>query len=376
MFQNPNHEKYGMLFDQAPTAMWMQQESTVIDANIRALELFASADRNGFVGKDILGFLAEDEDTLDYARNEAIALFRDVASGEYASVTWRFRKGDGMIIDIHADMGRIVIDGDVFIHVVARDVTGLNETMQSLRYSMQQTEEFIANFSHELRTSLFSILGFTSILRKEETILDIGQVREFLSILNVETLKISSLIEDVLSISRINAGISAKNRRPVDLMGVLEEMVIALAPHARQKGIALFLNRSDEALTACVDPDAVKSAFVNIVDNALKFTPMQGSVELLTALDPERSVVSVQVSDSGIGIPARDLPHIFNKFYRVRRSGSDSGGYGLGLAIARQVVEENYGSITVESEEGKGSVFSVEFPLFNGSIACLEDVTD
>ncbi|WP_165498796.1 HAMP domain-containing sensor histidine kinase [Chlorobium sp. N1] len=356
-------ESCRVFFDGAPTAMWLQQGREVVYANTLALSLFGCTAPECLAGKDILSFLVFGGGESGDEYQEALALLKAVEDGEAASVEWQCRRLDGVTVDLHVDLGRHVIDGEAFIHLAARDVTGVLEAMQGYRTAIRQTEEFIATFSHELRTALFSILGFSNILRQDSTVIDTEQMKEFLSILNVETLKISSLVEDVLSLSRIKGSASLDKRRLVDIGGLLEELVGGLADAAARKRVVLRLNLKDDGLNAFVAPDAVKRALINIVDNALMHTPAEGSVELRAFVDRLNSVVSVEVRDSGIGISAADLPHIFDRFYRVQRTGIQNDGYGLGLSISREIIGKNNGSIAVESEIGKGSVFRVDLPL-------------
>jgi len=366
MSQQTQSKPDTILFKHAPAPMWLQQGSIVIDANSRALDLFQGPGSERLIGTDITTLLSDCGQDGGDASLEALALFRDVENGNDATADWRCRKPDGSQMDLHTEMSPVDLDGQRFILIVAFDQSRLNRDREAMQTQRRQMQDFIGNFSHELRTSLFSILGFTSVLRQDEAVLDTGQFREFLSILNIETLKISSLVEDVLSLSRITAGAGVLKKRPADLIAILEELAGTMAEQATRNGVTLNQKLPDGPLTLVMDPDAIKRVFFNLIDNAVKHTPMGGWIELRADADTSRSSIIVKVIDSGLGIPARDLPHVFEQFYRVERSGFTPNGYGLGLSIAKQIVDAHEGSIAIESDEGAGTTITVVIPFSNG----------
>ena len=357
-----------MLFEQAPAAMWIQKGRIVVEANSRAHELFGSFDNNGFVGSDITGYLRGDSSGSIDIGSEALELFSSVEAGIDASAEWKITRLDGVPCEIHVDMGRMVYADELLIKVVAWDVTAVNLNQRQLAAARYHLEEFIANFSHELRTALFNITGFSNILRRNQDTRNTGQMNEFLAILNIETLKISSLIEEVLSISRITSGNSHLKRWPVDLGSILRKIVSLMESKASRKGVALRLQHTGDESMVCVDSESINRAIVNMVDNALKATPEGGSVVLELNNDARRAVATLQVKDSGIGIPADSIPFVFDPFFRVQRPERQEDGYGLGLTIAKKIIEAHGGSITVASEEGCGTAVTVELTLCEGNV--------
>jgi signal transduction histidine kinase len=171
------------------------------------------------------------------------------------------------------------------------------------------------------------------------------------------------MVQDLENLARYESEVLKLEKRDVDLAALARGIVSNHEPQFHAKAVALrFVERGTggNALTT-VDPDKMSQAVINLLSNALKYTPEGGSVEVATATGPETSEISV--SDTGIGISTEDLPMVFERFYRADSSRSrNSGGIGIGLAIAKAIVEAHGGRIRAESEIGKGSRFSIQLP--------------
>jgi len=222
-------------------------------------------------------------------------------------------------------------------------------------------DEFLATVSHELRTPLNAILGWTRMLRT-------GAVEPKALTRVLETIERNAraqtqLVEDILDVSRIIAGKIRVNIQKTDLHGVARAALDAVRPAADAKGVVLLADLQEGSAEFCGDPDRLQQVIWNLLSNALKFTPKDGSVELRIAR--VRSHVEISVSDTGVGIPSEALPHVFNRFWQADSSITRAqGGLGLGLAIVRHLVEVHGGTVQAESEgEGKGARFSVRMPL-------------
>lgn len=237
--------------------------------------------------------------------------------------------------------------------VVMREVT-------ELRRAERLRRELTANVSHELRTPLTSIKGFTETLLAGACA-DEATCRRFLTIIDAEATRLMTLVEDLMALSRFESRAVHMDVAPVRLDSLVAEAADRMRPQAERHRIALRTAPS-AAVTVTADADRVLQVLTNLIDNAIKFTPDAGWVEL--TLRTGRHDATVSVSDSGRGIPADDLPRIFDRFYRVDRSRSrDAGGTGLGLAIAKHIVEAHGGRITVTSRIGRGSVFTFTLPI-------------
>jgi two-component system sensor histidine kinase SenX3 len=222
--------------------------------------------------------------------------------------------------------------------------------------------DFVANVSHELKTPATSLRLLAETL--EETIdEDPVQARLFAAQLKKETERLSQLISDLLDLTRLESEERVENPVPVDVRSVLMTVLARMRRVARRKNITLQWKRFGRAAQYIVHGDETQltSMFTNLVDNAVKYTPPGGRVEVTGGF--EDSEVVIRVSDTGIGIPEGKLPRIFERFYRVDKARSkETGGTGLGLSIVKHVAENHGGRVTVESTLGEGSTFTVYLP--------------
>lgn len=220
-------------------------------------------------------------------------------------------------------------------------------------------KDFVANVSHELKTPIASIKGFA------ETLLDSGademhSKEKFLRIIHEESNRMQLLIEDLLTLSRLERDGFELIKSTVDLQILAEEIVPVATQQAARNHIR-FQVEIDEHLTVEADRDKLKQVMLNLLDNAISYTPEQGEVTL--SIKETESFARIRVKDTGIGIDTEMLPRIFERFYRVDKARSrNTGGTGLGLAIVKHIAEVHGGKITVESKPDNGSAFSVYFP--------------
>jgi two-component system, OmpR family, phosphate regulon sensor histidine kinase PhoR len=222
----------------------------------------------------------------------------------------------------------------------------------------QMRKDFVANVSHELKTPVTSIKGFT------ETLIDGAMhnqdtLEAFLSIINKESNRMQTLIQDLLDFSKIEQQEFKLNIQDFDLYELIKEVITMLNKKAKSKDIGLELEFNREELYIQGDHDRLKQVLINIISNAILYTPPRGSVKVL--LFEYEKTVKIHVKDTGVGIEQEEIPRIFERFYRVDRARSrDSGGTGLGLAIVKHLVEAHHGNITVKSTMGEGSEFMIE----------------
>lgn len=247
--------------------------------------------------------------------------------------------------------------------LVLRDVTELKR-LEEVRM------EFVMNVSHELRTPLTAIRGYV------ETLLDGGlkdgeEAQRFLEIIHRHAERLGRLLNDLLDLSNIELERAPLHCRPLALPEIVRQALTTLTPLAEQKGVELTAAVPDELPSILADRDRLFQILVNLVDNAVKYTPEGGLVRLRAAILPttptqgthSQSVVEIVVEDTGIGIPRKDLPRITERFYRVDKARSrEQGGTGLGLAIVKHLVQAHGGTLTIESELGKGTRVRVTFP--------------
>ena len=222
--------------------------------------------------------------------------------------------------------------------------------------------DFVANVSHELKTPATSLKLLAESL--EETLEeDPVQARLFAAQLKKETERLAQLITDLLDLARLESQEQIDYPGVVDVRGVLMTVLARMRRVARKKDITLQWKRFGKAAQYTVrgDETQLTSMFTNLVDNAVKYTPPGGRVEVTGGTEGDEVVISI--ADTGIGIPERNLPRIFERFYRVDKARSKAtGGTGLGLSIVKHIVENHGGRVTVESVPGEGTTFTVRLP--------------
>jgi signal transduction histidine kinase len=238
---------------------------------------------------------------------------------------------------------------------VSRLATTFNGLLARLERSFQRERQFNADASHELRTPLAAMQSILAVMR--QGVHPIREYRAALDDLAKETSRLHALVEDLLRLARAESA-SRLHPEALDLAVVLADVAETLRPLAVSKGLSLTCKLPD-SLPFTGDMDALIRLFVNLLDNAIKYTH-EGGVILSACCDGEST--RVEVTDTGIGIPAEHLPFIFERFYRVEPTRS-AGSTGLGLAIARQLARSVGGRIDVRSVLGSGTTFTVIFPL-------------
>jgi len=249
------------------------------------------------------------------------------------------------------------VDGDVSsVVAVLHDITREKEIAQ-------MKTDFVSHVSHELRTPLAGIKAYVEMLLDGDAD-DPATQREFHQAIAGETERLGRMIDNILNISRIESGAAKAVFEPLELTGVVKEALEIAAPQAHAKNIELVEDLGPIFKQAEADRDLVVQAVMNLVGNAIKYTPPGGTVTVSTLVDERRGFVICQVKDNGVGISGDDLPHVFDKFYRIRSTRKLAKGTGLGLSLVKHIVETvHHGHLTVESALGKGSTFRMQLPI-------------
>jgi signal transduction histidine kinase len=254
----------------------------------------------------------------------------------------------------------------------------LQEAFDRLRELDRLKSNFLATVSHELRTPLTSIIGYSEMLTEGMAGDLAPEPMEFVRTIHEKGQQLLSLIMGLLDLSKLESGTMRMSMRVVRVAPVLGEAVSTLTPLARKKGVVLSLDAAPDLAEIRADPERLRQIFHKLVENALKFTPHQGSVTLrarmvddvsdsdeggLSILAPTQARVEVRILDTGIGIPAREREKVFDAFYQVDSSSTrEYGGTGLGLSIVKRLVEAHAGRIHIEDNAPRGTVFVISLP--------------
>ncbi len=238
------------------------------------------------------------------------------------------------------------LDGAI---LVFHDITELRKLEQIRR-------DFVANVSHELRTPMTNIKGYSETLL-DGALEDSKVARDFVQIIKNDADRLTQLIDDLLQLAKIESGTEKFDKRLHDLKAIIENVIRDLVPQARKRNVTIQ-NLIASPIYAFVDNRAMTQVFVNLLDNAIKYNHDGGSVAV--SADAQDDRVTVSVTDTGMGIPAEDLPRVFERFYRVDKAHSRKiGGTGLGLSIVKHIIQIHGGEINVQSEVNHGTTFQV-----------------
>jgi len=255
----------------------------------------------------------------------------------------------------------VEIDAGKHVVVALNDVTDRKRAEEQLRETMDLKSQFISTVSHELRTPLTAIREAVIIVSDGVAGKLKSDQKHFLGIARRNIDRLARLIDDVLDFQKLSAGKTEFHKQSYSVAQTVEEAYVTMSPHARKKKVHLSSDVENGLPPVVYDSDRILQVLTNLISNAIKFTPEQGTVSISARRRNDNLVL--QISDTGMGVPKEALPKIFNRFYRVYRPGREIKGTGLGLAIVHKIVTGHGGRIDVESEVDKGTTFTVTFPL-------------
>ena len=264
-----------------------------------------------------------------------------------------------------AEAKAVEVRGPLEVQELTRAFNSMTARMQA---SQKSQREFVANVSHELKTPLTSVQGFAQAILDGTA--DSEEARQQAAqVIYDESGRMHRMVLDLLDLARLDAGIANITMSPVNMPALLNAVAEKFTPQLQRAGVNIKVDVDVNLPTITADGDRLAQVFTNLVDNALKFTPRGGLISLRALVVTDEMLVSV--SDTGAGIPAEALAHIFDRFYQAdpARRGGEKHGAGLGLAIAHEIVGAHGGRISVRSRLGEGTTFEVFLPLIKKSAA-------
>ena len=241
----------------------------------------------------------------------------------------------------------------------------LEETMEELRQADRMRRELVANVSHDLRSPLASIQGYLETVHMKDGDLDPEERRRYVKTALRNAQRLNTLVSELFELSKLETKQIEPTIEPFPIAELVQDIVMQYQPQADEQGVELAVDVPERHVRVQADIGLVERALSNLIDNAIHYTPTGGRVHV--ALENEAEDVCVEVGDTGPGIPEDDLPHIFERFYRVDKSRDrDKGGAGLGLAIAKTILELHERSLDVDSTVGEGTRFRFRLPVEDG----------
>jgi PAS domain S-box-containing protein len=375
---NAQPDRFRELLEAAPDAIVeVDAEGRIVLLNAVTEKIFGHS-RKELLGQPVEMLVPEDFRALHEghrARYSGAPVTRPMGGG----LELNGRRRDGSCFPVEISLSPVKSGNGFRVTAIIRDITERRLAQQHLQEvhhkyvrelelrnrEMQRADrlksEFLASMSHELRTPLHTIIGFSELLAEETDKILEEKHKRFLDHIRKDSMYLLTLINDILDLSKIEAGRMELHRDAIDIAAVLEEALSSIRPQALAKSIEIEAGL-DLPARVSADPVRLKQVLFNLLSNAVKFTPEGGRIriEILT----REKHVEISVSDTGVGIPPEDHTAIFDKFHQAGATTKGvREGTGLGLAITKRLVERHGGRIWVESEVGKGSRFTFTIPF-------------
>jgi signal transduction histidine kinase len=222
----------------------------------------------------------------------------------------------------------------------------------------QMKQDFVSIAAHQLRTPTTTILGYLEAIRDEQ--LSSAQ-KTFVDQIDYSARQLRDLIENLLNVTRIERGTIQTNIQSTDYLKLTKQVIKDLKPHTQIKNQKVTLTAPSQPLKIHIDPLHIRQVLVNLLSNAIQYTPEKGSI--IIKIEKQSQQVTTHISDTGPGIPKKSLPHLFQKFYRAPLPNRPSQSTGLGLYLAKELVNLHHGQISVESKLNHGTTFTFSLPL-------------
>ena len=353
--------KYRTLIDTSPDGISMTDlEGNLVLCNQQTARLHGYENPEAMIGLNVFELIAPEDRQLAEQNAKKTLEGGNITNIEYAMMR---KDGSRFPAELSAALIRDSEGSPATFIGITRDITERMRAIEAEKRLIQLKEEFIASVSHDLRTPLFSLNGYIDLLRNGK-VNDPDVQNEFLTRASTDVARLMDMVNELLDVSRLESNRLILNLVEVDLEAVIVEVLESFQGQANAKLISLRVAPQNSSLIAEADPSRMRRVFANLVENAIKFSDVDG--DILVTGESKNGNISIQIIDHGCGIPTEDCAKVFDKFFQVDHTiKKNRYGTGLGLYIAKQIVEAHRGSIAVESQLGKGSTFTVTIPVKN-----------
>lgn len=384
-----SEENYRKLFDSYPDAVYIKDKGKIIFCNNEAAKLFGVTYANEIFGKTIWNYLDLHPDN-EYVEKDMI---NEINNNNIWSCTNKkfIRKKDGAILNIEIVATKFNSNGNEFIIIISREISDrlkIAEFKKNAEESQKLLEEarkydliktaFFANISHELRTPvniILSTLQLIDLCNNEGMEICKDKLLKYNDIMKLNSYRLVKLINNLLDITKIDAGYIKPSFKLTEIVRLIEDTAESICIYAETKGVNLIFDTDIEEKYIYCDGEKVERILLNLLSNALKFTPKDGSINVFLA--DKGTSIEFSVKDTGIGIKDEYKEMIFERFTQVDKSLSrNNEGSGIGLSITKALVDMHHGTIKVNSTLGKGSEFIVNIPVdLKGESCAVENPT-
>jgi PAS domain S-box-containing protein len=371
------------IFDATPLGMLLVNDRMTVTRANDVIRQMSGKEYAGIIDRDVCRTLncihaANFVDSPGVARSCDCCRLRDVVQKALASDTpTRGLEIQPALSDddkarpwLAVSVEPVNIDGGRHVLIAMNDITDRKRAEEELKNTLELKAQFISTVSHELRTPMTSMKEAIIIVRDGVA----GKINKdqshFLDIAKRNSDRLARMIDDVLDFQKLSAGKMKLQMQENAIAGAVKEVYNTMRPNAAKSGVHLAMDLQSDLPPAVYDNDRILQVLINLVSNAIKFTPEGGQV--LMSASRRQEYLAVTISDTGYGIPKEELSNIFDQFYRVHRPGKEIKGTGLGLAIVNKIVAAHGGRIEVESELEKGTTFTVLLPLAPQSMPAVD----
>lgn len=367
---------YDMLIEHSGDCIFAYSYGVIVFANDETARLIGIGNKYNLIGRNIIDFIHPS------FRDCTLEKMNEIINGKKDLEGFKTRLIDlnGEFIDVELKSSYFIYKGKPTIINVIKDASALKQ-IEALRKNVEQSSsmlnslleqnklanEFTANLAHELRTPLNVILGSLQVLdiyREPRSLSDDSQKKDkYLEIIKQNTYRLLRLVNNIIDISKIDAGFFQLQLENNDIINVVENITLSVVPYIESKGVNLIFDTDTEEKIMAFDPDKIERIILNLLSNAIKFT--KDGDEIMVSMKDNGDTISVTVSDTGIGIPEDKLETIFERFRQAdNQLTKNREGSGIGLSLVKSFVAMHGGTIKAESSIGCGSKFIMEFPVY------------